>query len=188
MWIAAKHRQITFPAQGLAGRLIVVAVLAVTYFVTVMAVSAASSSANVGELGPPPAQSEIRQVLTDLYHAGQPPDFTVDVQFVGPILVGQPTVHPNPPPGPWCVPRPQPIQHGTRCGHPDPGSSPMYPVLALVSVTTTQGLVSSAQAPSSVVHTTSTTYDGKPCPEEAATHYCPTYFFYRDDRGNWQVA
>ncbi|MEB4211076.1 hypothetical protein [Mycobacterium sp. 94-17] len=136
------------------------------------------SNAKVGELGPPPADPEVKQALIDLYQRGQPPDFAVDVQFVGPILVGQPTVHPNPPPQPWCV----------RCAHPDPGSSAMYPVLALVTVTTTQGLVSSALPATSSVDTTTVTYDGKPCPGDPKAQYCPTYFFYRDDGGHWQVA
>ncbi|GAB1812508.1 hypothetical protein [Mycobacterium sp. MUNTM1] len=165
-------------ASLLADRLAVVAVFLVACFATVTAIGAARSDAKVGELGPPPDDSEIKQVLIDLYQRGQPPDFTVDVQFLGPTIVGQPTVHPNPPPQPWCV----------RCAHPDPGASPMYPVLALVSVTTTQGLGSSALPPSSFVHTITTTYDGKPCPGETNAQYCPTYFFYRDDGGHWQVA
>jgi hypothetical protein len=178
----------TDAASRFARRLAFVAVLVATCFVTVTIFGAVRSEAKVGELGPPPVDSEVKQALVDLYHAGQPPDFTVDVEFDGPILVGAPTVHPNPPPQPWCVPRPQPIQHGVRCGHPDPGSSPMYPVLALVSVTITQGLASSALPPSSFVNTTSTTYDGKPCPGERQAQYCPTYFFYRDEAGHWQVA
>ncbi|OBI41698.1 hypothetical protein A5708_23810 [Mycobacterium colombiense] len=165
-------------ASRLSGRLAVVAVFLAACFATVTAIGAVRSDAKVGELGPPPDDSEIKQALIDLYQRGQPPDFTVDVQLLGPTIVGQPTVHPNPPPQPWCV----------RCAHPDPGASPMYPVLALVSVTTTQGLVSSALPPSSFVHTTTTTYDGKPCPGETNAQYCPTYFFYRDDGGNWQVA
>ncbi|WP_155768553.1 hypothetical protein [Mycobacterium colombiense] len=165
-------------ASRLANRLAVVAVFLVACFATVTAIGAVRSDAKVGELGPPPDDSEIKQALIDLYQRGQPPDVTVDVQFLGPTIVGQPTVHPNPPPQPWCV----------RCAHPDPGASPMYPVLALVSVTTTQGLVSSALPPSSFVHTITTTYDGKPCPGEANAQYCPTYFFYRDDGGHWQVA
>lgn len=175
-------------AARVAGRVAIVAVLLATCFATVTAVDAVRSDAKVGELGPPPSDAEVKQTLVDLYHAGQPPDFTVDVEFVGPIIVGQPTIHPNPPPQPWCVPRPQPIQHGVRCGHPDMGASPMYPVLALASVTTTQGLVSSALPPTSSVDTTTVTYDGKPCPGEANAQYCPTYFFYRDDGGHWQVA
>jgi len=188
--MAALH-QFTGFAQWLsrfASRLAIVAVVLDTCFATVVALGAVRADAKVGVLGPPPVDSEIKQALIDLYHAGQPPDFTVDVQFVGPVLVGAPTVHPNPPPSPWCVPRPQPIQHGVRCGHPDLGASPMYPVLALVSVTTTQGLVSSALPPSSFDHSTTTTYDGKPCPGKTQAQYCPTYFFYRDDRGHWQVA
>jgi hypothetical protein len=64
----------------------------------------------------------------------------------------------------------------------------MYPVEALVSVTITQGLVSSALPPTSFVHTTTTTYNGTPCPGETVAQYCPAYFFYRDDQGHWQVA
>jgi len=182
------NRRLVRRASCLATRLAVVAVLLATCFAAVTTIGAVRSDAKVGELGPAPVESEIKQTLIDLYHAGRPPDFTVDVQFDGPILVGQPTVHPNPPPQPWCVPRPQPIQHGVRCGYPDLGSSPMYPVLALVSVTTTQGLVSSALPPTSSVDTTTVTYDGKPCPGQTNAQYCPTYFFYRDDGGHWQVA
>jgi hypothetical protein len=187
-WEAGSMLTTRSPTSRFGSRLAIVAVLVATCFVTVTAIGAERSNAKVGELGPPPADWEIKQALIDLYHAGQPPDFTIDVHFVGPILVGAPTVHPNPPPQPWCVPRPQPIQHGVRCGHPDPGASPMYPVLALVSVTTTQGLVSSALPPTSSVDTTTVTYDGTPCPGESNAQYCPTYFFYRDDGGHWQVA
>lgn len=162
-------------AAGLADvlALLIVCLLVTTTF------GPTKANAGVGELGPPPAEPEVRQALTDLYNAGHPPDATVDVRFDGPILVGQPTVHPNPPPQPWCV----------RCGYPDQGASPMYPVLAIVSVTTTQGLVSNALPPNSFVHTSDTTYNGTACPGEPATQqYCPTYFFYRDEQGNWQVA
>ena len=165
-------------ASRFAGRLVVVAVFLATCFATVTTFGAVASHADIGELGPPPVESEVRQTLTDLYHAGHPPDSVIDVQFVGPILVGQPTVHPNPPPDPWCV----------RCGYPDQGSSLMYPVLALVPVTTTQGLMSSALPPTSVVHTTDVTYNGTPCPGETNAQYCPTYFFYRDSQGRWQAT
>ena len=136
------------------------------------------AGAGVGELGPPPSEAEIRQTLTDLYNAGYPPDFTIDVEFDGPIIVGQPTVHANPPPQPWCV----------RCGYPDQGSSQMYPVVAIVTVTTTQGLVSSALPPSSFVHTGTTSYNGTPCVGETKVEYCPTYFFYRNEQGGWQAT
>ncbi|OMC36732.1 hypothetical protein A5740_00200 [Mycobacterium sp. GA-1841] len=129
-------------------------------------------------MGSPPADWEVKQTLTDLYNAGHPPDWAIDVQIVGPIMVGQPTIHPNPPPDPWCV----------RCGYPDQGASLMYPVMAVASVTSTQGLVSSALPASSFVHTTTTTYNGTPCPGETVAQYCPAYFFYRDGGGRWQIA
>ncbi|CDP84794.1 hypothetical protein BN975_01803 [Mycolicibacterium farcinogenes] len=141
-------------------------------------VSGAESRADVGDLGAPPADSDVKQTLTDLYNAGHPPDWQIDVQLVGPILVGQPTMHPNPPPDPWCV----------RCGYPDQGASLMYPVMATASVTSTQGLVSSALPSSSVVHTTTTMYNGTPCPGQTVAQYCPAYFFYRDSAGRWRVA
>lgn len=169
-------------------RLAVAAVFLATCFATVTGFGSGLSHADIGELGPPPAESEIRQTLTDLYNAGHPPDWVIDVQSVGPILVGQPKMHPNPPPEPWCVPRPQPIQRGVRCGYPDQGSSLMYPVMALASVTTTQGLVSSALPPTSFVHTTTVTYNGTACPGETNGQYCPTYYFYRDGQGRWQIA
>jgi hypothetical protein len=165
-------------ASRFAARLVVVAVFLATCFVTVTAFGAVVSHADVGELGPPPAEPDIRQTLTDLYNAGHPPDAVIDVQFVGPILVGPPTVHPNPPPDPWCV----------RCGYPDQGSSPMYPVSVLVSVNTTLGLVSSALPATSFVHSTNVTYNGTACPGDANAQYCPAYFFYRDGQGRWQVT
>ena len=175
-------------ASRFAGRLVVVAVFLVTCFAAVAALGAGVSYANVGELGPPPSDPEIEQALTELYQAGHPPDWVIDVQLIGPILVGQPTMHPNPPPDPWCVPRPQPIQRGVRCGYPDQGSSRMYPVMAVASVTTTQGLVSSALPPTSSVQTTHMAYNGAACPGETNAQYCPTYFFYRDGQGRWRVA
>ena len=175
-------------ASRFAGRLVVVAVFLAMCFAAVAAFGADVSYANVGELGPPPSDPEIEQVLTEFYQAGHPPDWVIDVQLVGPVLVGQRTMHPNPPPDPWCVPRPQPIQRGVRCGYPDQGSSLMYPVLALVSVTTTQGLVSSALPPNSFVHTATVQYNGTACPGEANAQYCPTYYFYRDGQGRWRVA
>lgn|GEM_PF-6231983 len=171
-----------------ASRRAVVAVFLATCLAAAINLGAGVSHADVGELGPPPSELEIKQTLTDIYNAGHPPDWVIDVQFAGPILVGQPTMHPNPPPGPWCVPRPQPIQHGVRCGYPDQGSSLMYPVLALASVTTTQGLVSSALPPNSFVHTTTVQYNGTACPGETNAQYCPTYYFYRDGQGRWHVA
>lgn len=159
-------------------RLAVLTGVVMLFFVIGEVFGAITASANIGELGPPPLESEIRQTLADYYDANHPPDVTVTVTFDGPIMVGQPTVHPNPPPRPWCV----------RCGYPDQGSSQMYPVMATVSVTTTQGLQSSALPADSFVHTTNVAYNGAPCPGEAAAQYCPTYFFYRDGQGNWQIA
>jgi hypothetical protein len=161
-----------------ARRIAVVAAGLAVWFVLTMAFGTIKAEAGVGELGPPPSEAEVKQTLTDLYNAGYPPDFTIDVQFDGPIIVGQPTVRPNPPPQPWCV----------RCGYPDQGSSQMYPVVAIVSVTTTQGLVSSALPPNSFVHTTNTSYNGTACPGETKAEYCPTYFFYRNEHGVWQAA
>lgn len=172
------RRELARQTSRFARRLGTVAVILPSCVLTATAVGAIPSYADVGELGPPPIDSEIRQALTEFYDAGHPPDSTIDVQFVGPILVGPPTVHPNPPPKPWCV----------RCGYPDQGASPMYPVDALVSVTTTQGLGSSALSPTGVVRAATVTEDGTSCPGETAGQYCPTYFFYRDDQGRWQVA
>jgi hypothetical protein len=160
-----------------SGVVIVAAILA-TCLAVVTVSGAARSNADVGELGPAPSDVEMRQAFTDFYNAGHPPDTTVDVEFPGPILVGQPTVHPNPPPDPWCV----------RCGYPDQGTSPMYPVLALVSVTITQGLEASALPSTSFAHTITTTYNGTPCTGETKAEYCPSYFFYRDGAGRWRVA
>lgn len=167
-----------FGVSRLARWWLILAALFAGCLVAATLVGAVTAHANVGELGPPPGEPEIRQALTDLYSAGKPPDFTTDVRFDGPVVVGKPTVHPNPPPQPWCV----------RCGHPDQGSSLMYPVVAIVSVTTTQGLESSALPPTSLIHTTTTSYNGTACPGETSAQYCPAYFFYRDTQGNWQVA
>lgn len=156
-------------------RLAIVTALLITALLTSMP---ARSNADVGELGAPPAAAEIEQVFTDFYNAGHPPDATVDVRVVGPAVVGKPTMHPNPPPQPWCV----------RCGYPDQGSSLMYPVLALVTVTTTQGLEASALPETSFRHITQTSYNGTPCPGDPVAQYCPSYFFYRDGAGRWQVA
>lgn len=159
-------------------RVVMAATVLATCLASTTVFGAPISSADVGELGPPPGDVEIKQALTAFYNAGHPPDATVDVQFPGPILVGQPLVHPNPPPDPWCV----------RCGYPDQGASPMYPVMALVSVTVTQGLVASALPESSVVHTSSTTYNGTACAGKVKAEYCPNYFLYRDRAGNLRVA
>lgn len=165
-------------AAGVARRVVGAATLTAACLTAVTTFGAARSHADVGDLGAPPVDPEVKQTLTDFYNAGHPPDDTVEVQIEGPIVVGHPTVHPNPPPQPWCV----------RCGYPDQGASQMYPVLAVVKVTTTQGLVSSALPASSIVHTTTTSYDGTPCPGETVAQYCPAYFFYRDRAGNWQIA
>lgn len=143
----------------------------------VAAFTAGGAGGDVGDLGPPPADPEVRGVLTDFYSTGHPSDSSVDVQFEGPIMVGVPKEHANPPLRPWCV----------RCGYPDQGTSPMYPVLAQVRVTVTQGLASSSLDPRRSVETT-TTYNGTLCPGENQSQYCPAYYFYRDPQGNWQVA
>jgi len=155
----------------------VLAVSIVASYSLMTAFAPSHAYGDVGELGPPPAEPEIKQVLTDLYNAGQPLGSTVDVTFDGPILVGLPAEHANPPPEPWCV----------RCGYPDQGISLMYPVAALVTVTVNQSLQSSALAPSETVASTAT-YNGTPCPGVTQSLNCPTYYFYRDGQGNWQVA
>lgn len=135
------------------------------------------ASGDVGDLGPPPADFEIHRALTELYSAGLPLGTTFDVQLDGPILTGPPTERANPPPRPWCV----------RCGYPDQGRSLMYPVAALVTVTVTQGLESSALSADKHV-VTKTTYNGTSCAGATFARYCPAYYFYRDTLGNWQVA
>lgn len=157
-------------------RISVLAVLYLAAYCILAAFGASQASGDVGDLGPPPAEPEIKQTLIDFYSAGHPLGSTVDVEFNGPILVGQPTEHANPPPRPWCV----------RCGYPDQGISPMYPVTALVTVTIKQTLASSALAPSNPVET-NTTYNGTGCAVNQS-EYCPAYYFYRDRQGNWQVA
>jgi hypothetical protein len=158
-------------------RFSVLAVLVVAAYCIFAAFGASQAKGDVGDLGPPPAEPEIRQALTDLYSAGTPLGSTVDVQFNGPILVGQqPTEHANPPPRPLCV----------RCGYPDQGISPMYPVLAVVTVSIIYGLESSALAPSNSAETN--THNGTTCPGATQSQYCPAYYFYRDGQGNWQVA
>ncbi len=65
----------------------------------------------------------------------------------------------------------------------------MYPVLALVRVTITQGLDASALGQATGIDTTTTTtYNGTPCAEVPKSQYCPSYYLYRDGQGNWQVA
>jgi hypothetical protein len=155
----------------------VLAVLFAASYWILAAFGGSQAYGDVGDLGPPPAEPEIKQALTDFYSGGRPLDSAVYVQFDGPILVGQATEHANPPPRPWCV----------RCGYPNQGISPMYPVLALVTVTVKQGLDSSALAPSSSVATT-TTHNGTTCPGATQSQYCPAYYFFRDGHGNWQVA
>ena len=134
------------------------------------------SAADVGDLGPPPTIDDVKAALTWLYNNGQPPDTTIDVAFPGTIVVGaNPTVHPNPPPDP-------------RCGYPDQGTSLMYPVIALATVTSVQGLVSSALPESSYRHVLTTSYNGTPCNGEQKAEYCPAYYFYRDPEGRWRIA
>lgn len=157
-------------------RISVLAVLVVAGY-CMLAFGASWANGDVGDLGAPPAEPEIKQVLTDFYSAGHPLGSMVDVQFNGPILVGPPTDHANPPPRPWCV----------RCGYPDQGISPMYPVKALVTVTIKQGLESSALAPSNPVEAR-TTHNGTSCGGVIQSQYCSAYYLYRDGQGNWQVA
>jgi hypothetical protein len=152
-------------------------VLLVAGYCILAALATGSANGDVGDLGPPPAESEIKQALVDFYSAGHPLGSMVVVRFDGPILVGQPTEHANPPSGPWCV----------RCGYPDQGVSPMYPVLALVTVTIKQGLQSSALSPSNSVETRAT-QNGTSCAGATQSRYCPDYYLYRDGQGNWQVA
>jgi hypothetical protein len=155
----------------------VVAVIAC--LATLTSLSSPKADADVGELGPPPSTDEAKAALTWLYNNGQPPDTTIDVDFPGTVMIGaKPTMHPNPPPDPWCV----------RCGYPDQGSSLMYPVIALVTVTSTQGLASSSLPESSFRHVVTTSYNGTPCNGEQRAEYCPAYYFYRDPDGRWRIA
>lgn len=158
-------------------RLLVVGLLFFGCYSLMGAVGASQAIGDVGDLGPPPADSEIRQALADFYSAGQPLGSSVDVHLDGTPLVGLPTEHANPPPDPWCV----------RCGYPDQGTSPMYPVMALVTVKINQGLESSSLARSSPVETTNTR-NGTSCAGVTQSRYCPAYYFYRDGQGNWQIA
>jgi hypothetical protein len=177
---AALHlpdRRYTQRASRFRKRVSVLAVLLLAGYSSLAALGISQANADVGDLGPPPAEPEIEQVLTDFYGAEHPLGSTVDVRFDGPIRVGAPADHANPPPGPWCV----------RCGYPDQGISPMYPVSALVTVTINQGLQSSALAPSDSVESTAT-YNGTPCPGVTQSLNCPVYYFYRDGQGDWQVA
>lgn len=160
-------------------RVTMVAVVLTACLFAVSGVSPVPAEAAVGELGPPPSDVEVRQALTWLYNNGKPPDADIEVAFPGPVIVGaRPMMHPNPPPDPWCV----------RCGYPDQGASLMYPVMALVSVTTTQGLVASALPESSYRHVVTTTYNGTACRGQHKAEYCPAYYFYRDPEGRWRIA
>ena len=134
------------------------------------------AGADVGDLGPPPVEQEIKQTLTDLYVAAQPVGSDTDVGFDGPILVGNPTLHTNPPPEPWCV----------RCGYPDQGASLMYPVMALVTVNMKQNLDTSALGPGIVEN--ASTRNGTTCPADPLPAPCPAYYFYRDGAGYWHTA
>lgn len=155
--------------------------LAVTLFLLAIQVITAFgvtfSYAGVGELGPPPSEIEVEQALSAHFSAGHPPDTHIQVGVVGPVIVGQPALHANPPPDPWCV----------RCGYPDQGASLMYPVSALVSVTTTQGLNSSALGDVSAAPST-TSYSGTSCPGVDRAQFCPMFYLYRNEHGHWQVA
>jgi hypothetical protein len=137
--------------------------------------STSRAEADVGPLGPPPAEPDIRAALTGYFTAGHPLGSVVDVQFNGPIIVGPATEHANPPLGPWCV----------RCGQPDQGISLMYPVKALVTVTATQDLHTSALAGAAA---NTATYNGTTCPGFTKSQFCPAFYFYRDAQGNWQVV
>ncbi len=139
--------------------------------------SAGIARADVGELGPPPVDQEIKQTLIDMYTAGKPLGSIVDVRFEGPIIVGKPMMHSNPPPQPWCV----------RCGYPDQGASLMYPVMAMPVVTVHQDLVSSALGVANIVDNTST-LNGSACPAEPRAKICTAYYFYRDGEGNWRIT
>jgi hypothetical protein len=165
--------------RALAKRLsILVFPVALASYCVLPVAGASQAIGDVGDLGPPPSDPEIKQALTDFYAAGQPLGSTVDVQFDGPILVGQPTEHAEPPPRPWCV----------RCGYHDQGIGPMYPIMTLVTVTIQQGLNGSALGTSNSVGTSTTTHNGTSCAGQSRSEYCPAYYFYQDQQGNWQVA
>jgi hypothetical protein len=136
---------------------------------------ASNANGDIGELGPPPADPEIRGALTAYFAAGHTGGQTVDVRFDSPIIVGPVTQHPNPPLEPWCV----------RCGYPDQGISPMYPVKAVVTVTTTQDLHTSSLAGTA---SNTATYNGTTCPGVTNGQFCSSFFFYRDGSGSWQVV
>ena len=54
-------------------RLSVMATLLVAGYGLLMAFGASQAHGDVGDLGPPPADPEVTQTLTDFYNAGQPP-------------------------------------------------------------------------------------------------------------------
>jgi hypothetical protein len=118
---------------------------------------ASSANAAVGELGPPPTEPEIRQVVAGLYNVGQPPNVGVELQFFGPITVGTAIQHDNP--------------------QPDSGSSLMYPVNSQVRVSTTYPPHSVHDQPSVLT----VDYYGPPPTGDGS------YYFYRDQNGNWRV-
>lgn len=133
------------------------------------------ASADVGDLGPPPAEQEIKQTIADMYTSGQPLGTRVDIQFDGPITVGAVTEHERPADG-WCA-----TCH-FAIGQRYVVSSAVYPVFAVVKVATTYGFQSSSITPSGPVETT---HDGGvSCRGGGA---CP-YYFYRDAQGNWQAV
>jgi hypothetical protein len=145
------------PDFGTVKRYSILAVLLLTGYWLLMATDVSPASAAVGELGPPPTEPEIRQVVAGLYNIGQPPDVGVDLQFFGPITVGTAIQYDNP--------------------NPDSGSSPMYPINAQVRVITTYPPHSERDQASVLT----IDYYGPPPTGDGS------YYFYRDQDGNWQV-
>jgi hypothetical protein len=91
----ASHRGRTHRRSGFTNRVSVLAVLLVAGYCVLAVFGANRANADIGDLGPPPAESEIKQSLVDFYSAGQPLGSNVDVQFNGPILVA-PAEHATP--------------------------------------------------------------------------------------------
>jgi hypothetical protein len=142
---------------GTVKRYSMLAVLLLAGSWLLMATAVSPASASVGELGPPPTEPDVWQVVAGLYDVGQPPNVGVNLQFFGPITVGPAIPHDNP--------------------NPDSGSSPMYPVNAQIRVTTTYPGHSESDPPSVVT----VDYYGPPPTGDGS------YYFYRDQQGNWQV-
>ncbi|GAB4664144.1 hypothetical protein [Mycobacterium intracellulare] len=155
---------------GLLKQLSVLLALLFAGYCATLGLGTGPSNADVGALGPPPSEFEVRQAIAGLYAAAQPADSRVDIQFDGPILVGIPTDH-DISGNPWC-----PI-----CAQHSVNHTQMYPVYALVKVTTTFNLGTSAIYPSEPVQTSANS--GTTC---AGVRDC-AYYFYRDTKGNWQV-